>query len=78
MSAPGRVAFRLRNSVGTPEKVLSGLNSTAHALPYRSFARTLAGTHAWLGANVARYAFIAEDLHLLLFASLPAHCGKPV
>ncbi len=32
---------------------LSRLNSPAHALPYRRFARTLAGAHARLGADVA-------------------------
>lgn len=30
-------------------------------------------THALLGANMAFYAFIAEDLHLLLLASFPEH-----
>jgi hypothetical protein len=29
-----------------------------------------------LGADVGRYPFIAEDLHLLLLAGLPAHLGK--
>ena len=45
----------------------------AYAFPCRRFARALADTHARLGASVARYAFTAEDFHLMLLAGLPAH-----
>ena len=40
----------------------------AYALPCRRFAVTLTGANARLGADVARYAFIVGDFHLLLFA----------
>jgi hypothetical protein len=40
----------------------------ACALPYRRFARTLAGTGARLGADADRYSFIAVDSHHLLLA----------
>ena len=41
--------------------------------PCRRFADTLANACARLGADVVRYSFIVEDLHLLLLAGLPAH-----
>jgi hypothetical protein len=46
-------------------------------LPCRRFALTLAGHDARLGADVTRYVFIVEDLHLLLLAGLPAHYQTP-
>ena len=45
----------------------------AYAFPCRRFDRVLAGTSARLGASVVRYAFTAEDFHLILLAGLPAH-----
>jgi hypothetical protein len=44
--------------------------------PYRRFTDTLADACARLGADVARYTFIAVDLHHLLLAGLPAHSKK--
>ena len=41
--------------------------------PCRRFADVLTDACARLGADVGRYSFIAEDLHLLLLAGLPAH-----
>ena len=60
-SAPRRRFFR--GSIAQP------MLSPTEALPAPSRVRTHGS-----GVNVARYAFIAEDLHLLLFANLPAHC----
>ena len=71
--APVRVAFRQRNSVGTRDEHAFAARWLACALPYRRFASTLAGGDARLGASVGRYAFTAEDFHLLLPAGLPAH-----
>ncbi len=71
--APVRVAFRQRNSVGTRDELAFAARWLACALPYRRFADTLAGADARLGASVGRYAFTAEDFHLLLLAGLPAH-----
>ncbi len=38
----------------------------------------LAEHDARLGGDVTRYAFIVEDLHLLLLAGLPAHYHQPL
>ena len=46
--------------------------------PCRRFALPLAGHDARLGGDVTRYAFIVEDLHLLLLAGLPAHYQPPL
>ena len=71
--APVRLAFRQRNSVGTREEPTFAAQWLACAIPCRRFANALAGTNARLGADVVRYSFIVEDLHLLLLAGLPAH-----
>ena len=71
--APGRVAFRQRNSVGTREERTFAARWLAYAIPCRRFADTLAGTNARLGADVGRYSFTVVDLHHLLRAGLPAH-----
>ena len=71
--APVRIAFRLRNSVGTRDMNLCAAQWLACALPYRRFATTLADGHARLGADVVRYSFIVSDFHRLLLAGLPAH-----
>ena len=67
-SAPVRVAFRPFNSVGTRNHVSFAAQWLAYALPYRRFARALAGTGARLGADADRYSFIAADFHHLLLA----------
>jgi hypothetical protein len=74
--APVRVAFRPFHSVGTRNHVSFAAQWLAYALPYRRFARTLAGTGARLGADADRYSLIAVDLHHLLLAGLPAHLLK--
>jgi hypothetical protein len=81
-----RVAFRPFNSVGTRNHVSFAAQWLACALPYRRFARTLAGTGARLGADADRYSFIAVDSHLLLagftgalnvtpFSDMPSCCS---
>ena len=72
-SAPGHVAFRQRNGVGTRIDADFAAQWLAYALPDRRFARTLADADARLGAGVDRYSFTAVDLHHLLLAGLPAH-----
>jgi hypothetical protein len=71
-SAPVRVAFRTRNSVGTRGLAFAA-QWLAYALPYRRFVAVLANANARLGADVGRYSFIVVDLHHLLLAGLPAH-----
>jgi hypothetical protein len=71
--APAHVAFRLCDGVGAPNPQAFAAQYPAYTLPYRRFASILANADARLGADVARYAFIAVDLHHLLLAGLPAH-----
>jgi len=71
--APVRIAFRDLKRVGTRDRTSFAAQWLAYALPYRRFAVTLAGAAARLGAEVARYAFLAVDSHHLLLAGLPAH-----
>ena len=75
-SAPGRVAFRQRNGVGTRVDADFAAQWLAYALPDRRFACTLAGADARLGADVGRYSFIVVDSHHLLLAGLPAHSAS--
>ncbi len=71
------LAFRYTDSVGTRNPFSIAAQWLACTYPYRRFADTLAGACARLRADVVRYSFIAEDLHLLLLAGLPAHlCEK--
>jgi hypothetical protein len=72
IARPKRVAFRIRNGVGTRELAFAA-QWLAYALPYRRFAAVLADADARLGADVDRYSFIVVDLHHLLLAGLPAH-----
>jgi hypothetical protein len=72
-TAPVRVAFRAANGVGARDFCTFAAQWLACALPCRRFAAALAGDDARLGADVGRYSFIAEDLHLLSPAGLPAH-----
>ena len=63
--APGHVAFRIANGVGTRNSCTFTAQWLAYALPCRRFAAVLAGDNARLGASVGRYTFTAEDFHLL-------------
>ena len=74
--APIRVAFRIRNGVGTRDKNLYEAQWLACVLLYRRFAAALTGDCARLGADVVSYSFIVSDLHRLLVAGLPAHCER--
>ena len=74
--APVRIAFHLRNSVGTRDMNLCEAQWLAYVLPYRRFADDLAVGNARLGADVDRYSLITSDLHRLLVAGLPAHCER--
>ena len=74
--APTRVAFRIRNGVGTRDKNLCEAQWLACVLLYRRFAAALTGDCARLEADVVSYSFIVSDLHRLLVAGLPAHCEK--
>jgi hypothetical protein len=67
--APVRIAFHLRNSVGTQDMNLYEARWLAYVLPYRRFADDLAVGNARLGADVDRYSLITSDLHRLLVAS---------
>ena len=71
--APIRVAFRIRNGVGTRDKILCEAQWLAYVLLYRRFAAALTGDCARLEADVVSYSFIVSDLHRLLVAGLPAH-----
>src|SRR4051794_12302684 len=66
--APVHVAFHDFDHVGTRDFQAFAAPWLAYALPCRRFAVTLTGANARLGADVARYAFIVGDFHLLLFA----------
>jgi hypothetical protein len=74
--APTRIAFRIRNGVGTRDKNLCEAQWLACVLLYRRFAAALTGDCARLEADVVSYSFIVSDLHRLLVAGLPAHCER--
>ena len=74
--APIRVAFRIRNGVGTRDNNLCEAQWLACEFPYRRFAAALTSDRARLGADVVSYSFIVSDLHRLLVAGLPAHCER--
>ena len=71
--APGRVAFRVPNGVGTRNSCAFAAQWLASALPCRRFAAILTNGRARLGASVDRYSLTVMDLHHLLLAGLPAH-----
>jgi len=73
VSALKRLAFRYTDSVGTRNLFSIAAQWLACTYPCRRFADTLTDACARLGADVVRYSFIVEDLHLLLLAGLPAH-----
>jgi hypothetical protein len=68
-----RVVFGVRHTLNAPDGITIAARWLAYAHPYRRFAPALADRHARLGADVGRYSFITEDLHLLSPAGLPAH-----
>ena len=74
--APVRIAFHLRNSVGTRDMNLCEAQWLAYVLPCRRFAVALTDDRARLGADAVRYSLIVSDLHRLLVAGLPAHCER--
>src|SRR4051794_17800242 len=74
--APIRVAFRIRNGVGTWDNNLCEAQWLACAFPYRRFAAALTDDRARLGADVVSYSFTVSNLHRLLVAGLPAHCER--
>ena len=73
---PVRIAFHLRNSVGSRDMNLCEAQWLAYVLPYRRFAAALTDGHARLGADVDRYSVITSDLHRLLVAGLPGALRK--
>jgi hypothetical protein len=58
--APTRVAFRIRNGVGTRDKNLCEAQWLACVLLYRRFAAALTGDCARLEADVVSYSFIVS------------------
>ena len=78
VGALGHVAFRYTDSVGARDSFSIAAQWLACTSPCRRFADILADACARLGANVGRYSFIVEDLHLLLLAGLPAHLCENV
>jgi hypothetical protein len=68
-----RVVFGVRHTLDAPDGITIAAQWLAYAHPCRRFAPALADRRARLGADVGRYSFIAEDLHLLSPAGLPAH-----
>jgi hypothetical protein len=74
--APFRIAFHLRNSVGTRDMNLCEAQWLAYVSPYRRFVAILTGDNARLGSDVGRYSVIMSDLHRPLVAGLPAHCER--
>ena len=76
VGAPGCIAFRYTDSVGTRNEFSFAAQWLACTLPCRRFADILADAGARLGADVVRYSFIVVDLHHLLLAGLPAHLCK--
>src|SRR3954462_6486455 len=55
--APIRVAFRIRNGVGTRDNNLCEAQWLACAFPYRRFAAVLTDDRARLGVDVVSYSF---------------------
>jgi hypothetical protein len=56
--------------------LVPGTRWRAYVLPWRRFADTLADAHAWPGADVERYSFIAADVHHLLLARFYRRTGS--
>ena len=58
--APSRVAFRIRNGVGTRDMNLCEAQWLACVLPYRRFAAALTDDCARLEADVGRYSVVSR------------------
>ena len=71
--APGHVAFRITNGVGTRDFCTFTAQWLAYALLCRRFAATLTSADARLEASVDRYSLTVMDFHLLLLVGLPTH-----
>ena len=72
-----RMAFHVRNCVGTRDDRSFAVQWLACALPCRRFAGALTDVCARLRADVDRYSLTVRDLHPLLLAGLPAHSNNP-
>ena len=64
--------------VGTPNSVITRLNSLACTCRYRRFARALTDTDARLAVTVGRYSFGVGLLHPLLHAGLSRRSYDPL
>ena len=69
-SATSDVAFRHSHDVGTPNHLISRLNSPAYTCPCERFAAPSRVANASLGVTVGRWPFGVELFHLLLLAGL--------
>jgi hypothetical protein len=58
------------NGVGTPNSLISRLNSPACTYPFQRFASVLTDVDAWFGATVVRYSFDVGLFHSFLHAGL--------
>ena len=76
-SADSDVAFRWTDVVGTPDLLISRLNSPACTCPCERFAASLRIANASLGVTVGRYSFDVELFHLLLHAGLSRRFPVP-
>src|ERR1019366_8141005 len=68
-----RMAFHIRNCVGTRDDRSFAVQWLACTLPCRRFAGVLTDVCARLGADADRYSFTVRDSHPLLLVGLPAH-----
>jgi len=58
------------DAVGSPEPLISELNTQPTDTPVQRFKCDVTAALAWLGARVARYAFSVRLFHSLLHAGL--------
>src|SRR5207245_10181709 len=58
------------DAVGSPEPLISELNTQPTDTPVQRFKCDVTAALAWLGARVARYAFSVRLFHSLLRAAL--------
>src|ERR1700676_1166981 len=68
-----RMAFHIRNCVGTRDDRSFAVQWLACTPPCRRFAGVLTDVCARLGADAERYSFTVRDSHPLLLAGLPAY-----
>src|ERR1035441_8506078 len=71
-----RMAFHIRNCVGTRDDRSFAVQWLACTLPCRRFAGVLTDVCARLGADADRYSFTVRDSHPLLLVGLPAHSAN--